>query len=292
MNDNLEIIDKKIGQYFLHVYGSMDCPGGWESVYGPGEAIAIHYINRGKGMLKSEGITYSLSKGDIFMCEKGRKYIYTADETDPWQYCWIMLNDDYSGKLISARVSETGMTAGHAKNESFLCACYEQLWKRGSYGTANDDLLFEGILDMILFQAINSEPIGILKMDIDQNEDTVSREKRYINLASGYISVNYRNNITISDVSGYLGLNSTYFSKLFKKHMDITPNQYLTELRLRKAVYLLDNTDELVQNIASAVGYNYVHHFINAFKKHMNITPKQYRENLKNKKRSFQYSKL
>lgn len=70
-------------------------------------------------------------------------------------------------------------------------------------------------------------------------------------------------------------------SSLFTKIKEITgqtPNDFVTEIRLRRSLVLLkENKDEAVSNIAFSVGFNDPSYFIKQFKKFYGVTPGQYR---------------
>ncbi|MCT4596899.1 MAG: response regulator [Vallitalea sp.] len=72
-------------------------------------------------------------------------------------------------------------------------------------------------------------------------------------------------------------LNSTYICDLFKKTLSMTFNEYVTELRLKKACSMLSNSNLAVYEIAEQVGYK-PYYFNTLFKKKYNITPLKYRK--------------
>lgn len=73
----------------------------------------------------------------------------------------------------------------------------------------------------------------------------------------------------------------TTLSKVTKKHYHTTPVQYMTDLRLRKAQYLLASTDYTVEHIAQLVGYNELSVFFKAFKSIYNVAPGMFRQNIR-----------
>ncbi|MCT4687126.1 response regulator transcription factor [Vallitalea sp.] len=72
-------------------------------------------------------------------------------------------------------------------------------------------------------------------------------------------------------------LNNTYICDLFKKTLSMTFNEYVTELRLKKACSLLSNTNLTVYEIAEQTGYK-PYYFNTLFKKKYNSTPLKYRK--------------
>lgn len=97
--------------------------------------------------------------------------------------------------------------------------------------------------------------------------------------AKRFIMDNYANpELTLGSVAGYIGLNEKYFSSRFTKEEGMTFSNYLTEVRIRKAKELMEQTDLKIYEISQSVGYNSVEHFTRVFKKLCNVSPGGYRK--------------
>lgn len=102
--------------------------------------------------------------------------------------------------------------------------------------------------------------------------DMMSRAKRFI-------MDNYSNpELTLGSVAGYVGLNEKYFSSRFTKEEGMTFSNYLTEVRIRKAREMMEQTDLKIYEISQSVGYNSVEHFTRVFKKICGVSPGMYRK--------------
>ncbi|MFC3885641.1 helix-turn-helix domain-containing protein [Bacillus songklensis] len=87
-----------------------------------------------------------------------------------------------------------------------------------------------------------------------------------IEKALDYIRNHYMQSITLEEVSEYVQRSPYYFSHLFKKTMNMTFVEYLTNLRVSKAKELLMQGDWTVSEIASLVGYQDPNYFSRVFK--------------------------
>lgn len=96
--------------------------------------------------------------------------------------------------------------------------------------------------------------------------------------ALAYIDEHFNENISLSDVAGKIYISKNYLCDLFKKEMDITFIDYVTNLRIEKAKELLRTSDMKMYEISEAVGYNDYAYFSQIFKRHTGTTLSNYRK--------------
>ena len=77
-------------------------------------------------------------------------------------------------------------------------------------------------------------------------------------------------------LAGVCTLNSTYFTKLFKSTLGITPLQYINRSRVEKSKYLLEHTQFSVGEISDEVGFEDELYFSRVFKKFTGIPPQSF----------------
>lgn len=92
-----------------------------------------------------------------------------------------------------------------------------------------------------------------------------------------YIDTHYTENINLSHVAGQIYISKSYLCDLFKKEMNVTFIDYVTNLRIEKAKYLLSHSDMKMYEISEAVGYNDYAYFSQIFKRHTGTTLSNYR---------------
>ncbi|MDF2613752.1 MAG: response regulator [Clostridia bacterium] len=92
-----------------------------------------------------------------------------------------------------------------------------------------------------------------------------------------YIEKNYSEQISLSTLANQLYLNKTYLSRLFKVEAGETLVEYITRVRMKKAMELLKESSVKVLEVANLVGYDDYRHFGKVFKKYYNLTPSDVR---------------
>lgn len=100
-----------------------------------------------------------------------------------------------------------------------------------------------------------------------------------INRAKCIINDNISNSeFSLNDVAVALYVSSNYLQRQFKHQSGESFVEYLTRIRMEKAVDLLKNTNMKIQDIAEATGYSNQRYFAVCFKKHFGKTPTAIRE--------------
>ena len=92
-----------------------------------------------------------------------------------------------------------------------------------------------------------------------------------------YIEHNFQQDISIEDIASFIGLNRSYFGKLFKETMGESPQTFLMNYRMARAAQLLKETKLSVAEIGVMVSYENQLHFSRAFKSVHGVSPREYR---------------
>ncbi|MNI81940.1 HTH-type transcriptional activator Btr [compost metagenome] len=90
-----------------------------------------------------------------------------------------------------------------------------------------------------------------------------------------YIQKNYNKNISLGIVAKEVYLNESYLSRSFKKYKGMSFTEYITKLRMKKAIELM-KTGKSINEIANEVGYTDYRNFSLNFKKYTGYIPREY----------------
>lgn len=113
------------------------------------------------------------------------------------------------------------------------------------------------------------------RMKIFKKENIISL---HVRRCIDYIYDHLHDELTLSVLSEYVGLNQSYLSKLFSKETGMSIKAFVIRERVRTAENLLKNSDFSCLDISLALGFSSQSAFISTFKKQIGMTPKKYRE--------------
>jgi AraC-like DNA-binding protein len=225
----------------------------------------LHFVRRGKGTFHVGNRIYTVGEGEGFLIYPGVTTFYQADETDPWEYCWI----GFDGYDVDIMLANCGLSQSN------------HLVKDYSSG-----LLWDEFMSLIeAYQHLQSNDfacLGLLyqcfsHMCPPKDSNKTMLNEHYIAKAMEYIHNNYAYDIKITDISGYLNIDRTYLFKLFQKQLGVSPKEYLTKYRIKIAQHLLEASSLSMSEIAYSCGFQDASSFNKQFKRLLHITPYQYR---------------
>lgn len=111
---------------------------------------------------------------------------------------------------------------------------------------------------------------------------SIDKGDKNIEKAMDFIGKNFQRDLSVESIADYVGLNASYFSRVFKNVTGKTVLEFITLKRLESSKELLKETNLNIAQIAQKVGYNNVHSYMRFFKKYEGITPGDYRNKLTN----------
>lgn len=119
-----------------------------------------------------------------------------------------------------------------------------------------------------------------LKVRGSIRRERIDSTKLLIEKATKYIGEHFSDcELSVDILCNHLNVSATYFSTIFKRETGMSFINYLTEVRLEKALQLLKTTDEKTYNISTIVGYMEPNYFSYVFKKQYGVSPSNYRKN-------------
>jgi transcriptional regulator GlxA family with amidase domain len=99
-----------------------------------------------------------------------------------------------------------------------------------------------------------------------------------INKALKFIDENYWDKITMDELCEIANLSESQLCRLFQKHLNMRPMEYVFQIRVKSAKELLIQTDLSILEISQKVGYENPTYFSMLFRKNVGISPSEFRK--------------
>jgi transcriptional regulator GlxA family with amidase domain len=115
---------------------------------------------------------------------------------------------------------------------------------------------------------------------IDLDERQCGRVDRSITRAQRWLALHYTERDLITRCTEYVGLSKRTFNRRFKDETGTTPTEFVQCARIKASQKLLLFTEDRVEDICLAVGYEDIATFRKLFRKRNGIPPGQFRRRL------------
>jgi len=245
-------------------YGEEQCNPGHD--FGPciRNNHLIHYVYSGSGILRIGGKEYPVTEGQLFFIPARVSAYYKADSKSPWLYRWIEFNGTMAPKILNRLILSAERPILSDTSDCPIGKALQQI-------VQNRDMPFEVLMGYFW---------GFIAALTRQSppENSESNTGSYIKQAEVFIQNNLHKNISVQDVSDYIGIDRSYLCRLFNEHKNVSPKQYLEDLKMKRATQYLKLPNLSVTEVALSLGYSDCHAFHKAFKKNYGCSPSAWRE--------------
>ena len=111
---------------------------------------------------------------------------------------------------------------------------------------------------------------------VKQNKEDEGRN--IVQRVLDYMESHYEENIKMESIADLFHYNNAYLGKMIRKEKGDSFNNILDQIRIKKAMELLKNTDDKIYQISEQVGFRNIDYFYTKFKKFAGISAKEYRK--------------
>ena len=187
-----------------------------------------------------------------------------------WKWpAWIILNKADMDKLTRFfRHNESPVW----KSSPEITSCFEQIGQLVKTRKHYDTKL------KILLNSLLIELLDVFKRGNVELNDSLTQTKRTVELFLNELENHLLEEWTIESIAYHCNLGTTQITKYCKEITNLSPMQYLSSLRLKKAGNILKSIPEKsIAEIAYETGFSSPQYFATAFKTFYKKTPQQYR---------------
>ncbi|MDE7294032.1 MAG: AraC family transcriptional regulator [Oscillospiraceae bacterium] len=228
----------------------------------------ILYSAHGKGCLKYNGSTVSLTEGYYFFLPKDFPHEYYP-VSENWDVRWVAFDGTGEEALLES-LKMTRPAVVCPDNGENMRSLFGRMMTAlsadkvyGSYTCAG--LVYSYIIEFHKLLSDRANPGG-------------SNRSSILTPAINYIDEHFREDFSLSVLAEMAGVSPQHLCRIFKETMNMRPVEYLTYRRIREAEQLLCRTDLPVSEICETVGFSGAGYFSTVFRKCTGIAPSEFRE--------------
>ena len=256
---------------FVQELGDFYCGPDYFTIRENLPSYLINLTLSGGGILEYENASYQIKPGRLFWvdCRKHQHY-FTAPGEAHWHTFWVHLYGPTAQAYYEAFLEQNnGAVVVSTDRPAALLDYFNQLFEiyRGRSNTIQDDIQASCLLTQLMTSCIQ----------LAGQKGNARQKPNYVASIQEYIDAHYHEDITLDMLAQHFSINKFYLQKIFKQHIGLSPNEYLTRSRLAIAKQLLRTTGDSMIQIAEEVGYT-ASYFDNVFKKYEGVTPRAYRQ--------------
>lgn len=285
----------------LHAFSICRIQHGWRLVFGPFEAITVHYVLHGSGSVRVTGSSWiPFGPGSIIVIPARHPHaigepVEVLGEARGEEHCTVqheglvtftagdgepdvllvcgMISTSHEGALGLLAPLRSPMvqdlSAEHALQQAFALMRAEIA--KPAIGT---QALTEALMKQCLILLLRRQLVH------DSASSPVFASLRDPRLARAVTEVIERPAAayTVESLAKVAGMSRASFADRFSQAFAQTPIDFVQKVRLRLAAQLLTTTDLPVQVVATSIGYASRSHFSRAFRMTYGVEPKRYRE--------------
>lgn len=228
------------------------------------------YCEEGEGYVSIDGVVSSLCSGQAITIPERTAHLYGASKDHPWSIYWFHFVGDFSPIYVPRTLASRGIQLSPT-SQSIIPGLFYQIFNPLSRGYTQRYLL-----------AASSAAALILSLSYEQeylSADTLNIPGvRAIEELIAYTQSHLNDTITLETFASRSLYSPSRIIQLFKEVTGYSPMAFVQHLRIQRACYYLDATQEPINRIAEYVGFTDQFYFSRVFRKIIGISPREYRK--------------
>jgi AraC-like DNA-binding protein/quercetin dioxygenase-like cupin family protein len=208
---------------------------------------AFYYIFKGSAYLQTRTDIYTLKKGHVCILPSNIQYSHKkTDTSEDFKFLWFnfICNPDFNNEFISILVKENTELWHFIQ----ILILFTQVRKTS-----------QRKLNNIIKELLNSVS-EVEELFFSYNEKALK--------VKNFVDKHFKKAITLNDLADMCGITPQYLCNIFHEFMNVSPMQYLQNVRLEHAVHYLGK-DLKINEITDFTGFRDESNFFKAFKKNI-----------------------
>jgi AraC-like DNA-binding protein len=227
------------------------------------------YITHGKGEYKSKSCKkLKIEEGHMFLLFPGEWHTYYPAKSTGWDEYWIGFKGNNIDNLIKNEFFNRQYPVFSVGINEQIVQLYKWAIAAAKEQKAGFQQMLAGYINLLLGCAYSYDR---------QSKFEEIHIVKNINKAKIIIMEDLHSRITPPMIAERLNMSYSWFRRIFRQYMGISPAQYIVEIKIQKSKELLTNTDMSSKEISFEAGFDNPDYFCTIFKKKTGISPLEYR---------------
>ncbi|MDO3412382.1 AraC family transcriptional regulator [Saccharibacillus sp. CPCC 101409] len=245
------------------------------------EYVELYFLREGERVYFVDDRVVTVRKGELILIPAGR--LHATASSDIAEFERILVNFDPLLLPQALRGEDLWFHRGGCR--LFRLTLREQEHIQGLLSRILDECFERRPHYESCAVALFTELLIVLQRSegVRQTEAPKHPLHHLVTDAAAYIRTHYRETLTLEATAAHFFISPSYLSRVFHRLTGFHFREYIVHIRMSEAQRLLSASDARIQDIASAVGFEYLSHFNKTFKKSTGLTPLQYRKQIQNR---------
>lgn len=241
------------------------------------------YVANGTGTYVEQGVTYSLSKGSLFITRPHMKHQILTESDSNLYLVFVAVEP------IMNECSERGSRQLEqlATIEPFILEQQENsvpamLWEALLTMTQQSpEFMSDSVINLSCALLASLNELFLTHRELEYKITLQRQSTTLVHQAKLYIRDNLSQPLRLKEVADYLHISSRHLSRLFSDELGATFSDYIRNERINQATLMLSNKEMSIKSISIETGFTSVHYFTTVFKEVMGVTPGEFYRKLK-----------
>lgn len=251
--------------FYLQHLGIFECDNRYVVTHPYWESVLLLFVDAGELEVALKDEMFVAQAGDVVLLDCRQEHIYHALGDIRFHYLHFAGASAFEyAELLHSLSSSSRLT-----------------------GTATDTMnsVFQNLLALARSQinAQNEHRISVyihmMLCELSERCYSISSiANESIDRAIRFMETHITENISLDELADEIGLSKYYMSRLFSRHIGMTPHRYFLNMRIQHAKKLLMTTHDSIEQVAEKCGFDSSSNFIRLFKQRTGMTPTAFRK--------------
>lgn len=245
-------------------------------------SIEILVPIRGSFYIWDEGKNIKITKGEVYIVNCKNVHKIEGEKNENYKGYILQINHDFLVRCFKDIDSIYFQQIESKEVSEKLIHLLEEIEQHYKNIDEHKNVIIEAILMTIVHILLsNQKKTKYSSKILDSDKD----RKRILEITK-YIEKHYSENLSVNMLAEKFNFSYGHFARLFKKNLNMTVKEYITNIRINKCKEELLNTDHTIIDIALENGFPNIQSFYKEFKDIYDMTPARFRKisqnNIKN----------